>query len=555
MLIKLAGARVIDPGNGVNGEIRDIFIRDGRIVTNPGTKPDRIHDLMGKIVMAGAIDMHSHVAGGKVNIARALLPEEHRRVQRPRKNGRRAGTGDSTATTFMTGYRYAEMGYTAALEPAMVPVNARQTHIEMSDVPIIDKGTYVLLGNDDYMLRAIAGNKPQAAINDYVAWILHSTQSLAIKIVNAGGIAAFKFNGRSLDLDEPGPYYGVTPRKILQTVARAVHELGVPHPVHVHGCNLGVPGNYETTLKTISGIEGLPIHLTHIQFHSYGTEGDRKFSSAAAQIAEAINRTKNVSIDVGQIMFCQTVTASGDTMAQYRNRVFAKPKKWVCMDIECEAGCGLVPFKYRDQNFVNALQWAIGLELFLLVDDPWRIFLTTDHPNGAPFIFYPHLIRLLMDKTFRNEMLGRVNKDAAALSSLGSLTREYSLYDIAILTRAGPAKILGLADRGHLGPGAGADITVYTEQEDKERMFSRPDYVFKDGEMVVRDGEIIAETWGGTHVVRPEFDRASIERDLSGYFDRYLGMRMEHFRFSEAELADQNRFRSIVQPCRKSDRS
>ena len=76
------------------------------------------------------------------------------------------------------------------------------------------------------------------------------------------------------------------------------------------------------------------------------------------------------------------------------------------MDIECDAGCGVVPFKYQDQNFVNALQWAIGLETFLLVDDPWRIFLTTDHPNGAPFTSYPHLIRLLMDRTFRNEVLG-----------------------------------------------------------------------------------------------------------------------------------------------------
>ena len=118
-------------------------------------------------------------------------------------------------------------------------------------------------------------------------------------------------------------------------------------------------------------------------------------------------------------MFGQTVTASGDTMGQYRNRMFANPKKWVCMDIECDAGCGVVPFKYRDQSFVNALQWAIGLELFLLVDDPWRIFLTTDHPNGAPFTFYPHLIRLLMDKTFRNEMLGSINKDAAALTFAG----------------------------------------------------------------------------------------------------------------------------------------
>ena len=71
-------------------------------------------------------------------------------------------------------------------------------------------------------------------------------------------------------------------------------------------------------------------------------------------------------------------------MLQYAGHWHAHPKKWVIMDIECDAGCGVVPFKYRDKNFVNALQWAIGLELFLLVDDPWRIFLTTDHPNGAP---------------------------------------------------------------------------------------------------------------------------------------------------------------------------
>jgi formylmethanofuran dehydrogenase subunit A len=550
MLTKLTGGRIYDPANKVDGQIRDLFVKDGRIVADPGAKPDQVFDVSGKVVMSGAIDIHSHVAGGKVNIARALLPEEHRAVQRAREGGRRAGTGDATATTYMTGYRYAEMGYTAAFEPAMVPVNARQNHIEMSDIPIIDKGTYCLLGNDDYLLRLLAAKADQKRINDYVAWILHSTQSLAIKVVNPGGISAFKFNGRNLDLDEAGPYYGVTPRRVLQTLARAVHELGVPHPLHVHGCNLGIPGNFDTTLKTISGIEGLPLHLTHIQFHSYGTEGDRKFSSAAAQIAEAVNRNKNISIDVGQVMFGQTVTASGDTMAQHRNRRFASPDKWVCMDIECEAGCGLVPFRYRDKNFVNALQWAIGLELFLLAEDPWRIFLTTDHPNGAPFIFYPHLIRLLMDRTFRNEKLATIHKDAAYASALGSLGREYSLYEIAILTRAGPARTLGLKDRGQLGLGAAADITVYSDHADKERMFSAPDLVFKDGKLVARDGKLVGDCWGGTHVVRPDYDRA-IENDLRGYFDRYMGMRMDHFAFSEAELADQNNFRAIVQPCAK----
>ena len=550
MLIKLSGGRVYDPANGIDGETRDIFIQDGRIVADPGRRPDETHDVAGRVVMAGAIDIHSHIAGGKVNIARALLPEEHRKYVRDREAGRRSGSGEATMTCFAAGYRYAEMGYTAAFEPAMVPVNARQTHIEMCDLPVIDKGAYVMIGNDDYFLRALAAGKGQKHLNDYIAWTINATHALAVKIVNPGGINAFKFNGRALDFDEAGPYYGLTPRQILHALSRGVHELGVPHPLHIHGCNLGVPGNFETTLKTIASSEGVPVHLTHVQFHAYGTEGDRKFSSAAAEIAAAVNANKNVSMDVGQIMFGQTVTASGDTMAQYGHHRFADPNKWVVMDIECEAGCGLVPFRYRDKNFVNALQWAIGLELFLLVEDPWRIFLTTDHPNGAPFTSYPHLIRLLMDHTFRNEMLSRINKHAASASRLGAIRREYSLYEIAIMTRAAPAKSLGLADRGHLGAGAAADIAVYSEHEDKERMFSRPDLVFKDGTLVVRDGRMVAEVKGGTHVVLPEYDK-SIEKDLAKYFDSYLGMRMAHFAFSEAEIADQNDFRALAAPCAK----
>jgi formylmethanofuran dehydrogenase subunit A len=323
----------------------------------------------------------------------------------------------------------------------------------------------------------------------------------------------------------------------------------VPHPLHVHGCNLGVPGNMDTTLNTISGIEGLPMHLTHIQFHSYGTEGDRKFSSGAAQIAEAFNKNKNITMDVGQVLFGATVTASGDSQRQFANSAHAHNGKWVCMDIECDAGCGVVPFKYKDKNFVNALQWAIGLEIFLLAEDPWRIFLTTDHPNGAPFTMYPHLIKLLTNKSFRNDMLATINPDAAALSTLGSIDREYSLYEIAIMTRAGAAKLLGMKDRGHLGIGAGADITVYTEQEDMEAMFAKPDYVFKDGELVVKHGEVIKIVWGNVHTVKPEFDRASVEKNLSQYYDKYLTMKLDNFIIRDEEIEGDGRSKIIVHPC------
>lgn len=548
MLVKLSGGRIYDPARNLDGAVEDLFVAEGRIVAPPppGTKIDETIDVAGKVVMAGGIDMHSHIGGGKVNIARTLLPEDHRAQASAGTELKRSGGGRYTPSTFVTGYRYAEMGYTAAFEPAIVPANARQAHMEMADVPIIDTGGYVMLGSDDILLRMLSGKADRRAVADYVAWMLGATHAMGIKVVNAGGISAFKFNGRRLDLDAEGPHYALTPRQILRPLVRALHDLGVPHPLHVHGSNLGVPGNVETTLDTIAAAEGLPMHLTHIQFHSYGTEGDRKFSSGAARIAEAVNASPNISIDVGQIMFGQTVTASGDTMAQYRNHRHADPGKWVCMDIECDAGCGVVPFRYRDKNFVNALQWAIGLETFLLVDDPWRVFLTTDHPNGAPFTSYPHLIRLLMDRSFRNDMLATVNRHAAKLSTLGSIDREYSLYEIAIMTRAGPARILGLADRGHLGVGAAADIAVYTERDDKEAMFARPDYVFKDGLLVVRDGAIVATCDGATHAVRPDYDRG-IETSLKEHFERFGTVRLGNFRISDEEIGPG----LTIHPCRE----
>jgi formylmethanofuran dehydrogenase subunit A len=440
------------------------------------------------------------------------------------------------------------MGYTSCFEPAVLPANARQAHMEMADTPMVDTGGYAMLGNDDLLLQLMAEGAEQQTINDYVAWTLRASQCIGIKVVNPGGINAFKFNQRALDVDDLHPYYRITPRDIVGTLSRALSELRVPHPLHIHASNLGVPGNYLSTLATMDAAEGRPIHLTHIQFHSYGTEGDRRFSSSAAEIAEAVNSRPNVSIDVGQVMFGQTVTVSGDTMAQHANHHHAHPNKWTCMDIECDAGCGVVPFRYRDKNFVNALQWAIGLELFLMVDDPWRIFLTTDHPNGAPFTSYPHLIRLLMDRSFRNDQLARINPDAAAASHLGSIGREYSLYEIAIMTRAAPARILGLSDRGHLAPGAMADIAVYHQHENPEKMFEQPMMVFKGGELVVEEGRITRPVKGTTQVVRPDYDPA-IEGLLGRWFERYHSIGLRNFMISDDEMAEGIGSPVSIHPC------
>ena len=542
--VLLRGGRVIDPAHAGSGQHRDLALREGRIVEpGAGETFDLEIDASGCVVMAGGIDMHTHIGGGKVNLARLLMAEDHRAgpnpIALPRNPLELASCGNCAPGTLATGYRYVEMGYTAAFEPAMVPSNARHAHMEMADVPILDHGAYVMLGNDELFLQMLAEGGPDclnfAQIRDYTAWTLQASKALGVKVVNPAGISAFKFNQRKLDVNERHVHWQVTPRQVVHTLARALRELGVPHPLHIHGSNLGVAGNIRSTLETIAALEGLPAHLTHVQFHAYGTEGAKKFSSAALQLAEAVNENPQISIDVGQIMFGQTVTASGDTMRQHAQSDLASPRKWVGADIEGMAGCGVVPFRYREQSFVNALQWVIGLEIFLLVRNPWQVVLTTDHPNGGPFTSYPHLIRLLMDRGFREEQLAKLHPEVAADCALRSIARELTLDEIAILTRAAPARLLGLADRGQLGVGAAADIAIYREQADREAMFRTPEYVFKDGTLVARAGRVAATPVGGTHFVAPGYDPA-IEKTLRRHWQAHGSVNFDHVAIGVEEL-------------------
>lgn len=539
MRIKLTNGRIYDPSQNWCGEVRNLTIEDGRITDDQGDDfpPDLEYDVSGKIVMPGAIDIHSHIAGGNVNTSRVLLPEQHRSFMASKLGPRTAPRW----STVETGYRYARMGYTTVVEPAVLPANALDAHLQMSDIPIIDTAGLAILGSDDYLLRLIRGGASQGQVNDYVAWSLQATRCFGIKVISAGGANAFKSNARQFGLDDEVPNYEITSRRILEILQRAVVDLRVPHPIHVHCNNLGVPGNVETAVATMEAAQGLPMHLAHIQFYGYGSDGARGFSSATARLLDGFRRHPNITMDVGQVLFGQTVTVSGDVIAQFDRRGDANPNKWLTWEAECEGGGGIVPYRYRESSFVNSLQWAIGLEIFLLADDPSRVFFTTDHPNGAPFTRYPELFRLLMDYPYRLECLHRIHPDVAQLTLLKNLKKEFTLHDIAVMTRSAAAKLLGLDDRGHFQKGALADVAVYTELEDKSAMFGSADLVFKNGELVVKDGEIIKHTYGKTQTVHPHFDH-QIQSHIRSYYSQYYSLSMDHFVISEPQLGEVPRF-------------
>jgi formylmethanofuran dehydrogenase subunit A len=542
MLTRISGGEIIDPANRRAGK-GDLWIEDDRIVEAPeGGVADKVIDATGCIVMAGAIDIHSHIGGGNVNTARLLLPEQHAaHLPRP------AATPLSNAgwSTFETGCLYAKMGFTTVVEPAMSPGAALHTHLELADIPIIDKATLAILGNDDFILSMIRDDASPAMIEDYVAWTIGATRALGVKVINAGAAAAFKEDVRTFSFDDVVPSYGVSSRRIVKTLQAAVDRLGVPHPLHVHCNNLGAAGAADTAAETIAAAEGLPLHLAHLQFYSYGTEGKRKFSSAAARLAELVNGTPEVTIDIGQVMFGQTVTISSDVLRQFSARGTASPKKTVIHDGDGNGG-GVVPYNYRS-NFYGSMQWAIGLELFLLITDPWRVFFTTDHPNGAPFTTYPALFELLMSRAAREEAAAALPKAALALSTLSSIEREYTFEEIAIMTRAAPARLLGLSDRGHLGAGAIADVAIYRRGDDIARMLGSAAFVFKNGDLVVKDGEITHYRWGRALRLNPPPDKAMVKR-LENYHQQRYGLSLDWFTFPDSAIAREEPFREV--PCR-----
>src|SRR5690606_12269277 len=97
--------------------------------------------------------------------------------------------------------------------------------------------------------------------------------------------------------------FGASPRQIVRALAGSADRLGLPHPVHLHCNNLGIPGNSETTLRTIEALEGHRCHLAHVQFHSYAGDRDdpRSFASDVPRLVEAIKAHPNVTVDVGHV--------------------------------------------------------------------------------------------------------------------------------------------------------------------------------------------------------------------------------------------------------------
>lgn len=536
---------VFDPLSGIDGEKMDISMSNGKVVES--VKNAKVIDASGKIVMPGGVDIHSHIAGSKINIGRLMRPEDHRKDVVMKSSVTRSGVGYSCPSTFVTGYRYAEMGYTSVMEAAMPPIGARHVHEELNDTPIIDKAAFTLLGNNYFIMKYVRDgefNKLKA----FMAWLLKATRGYAVKIVNPGGVMNWKWGRNVFGLDGKVEDFDITPRQIVTALARANEELELPHTIHLHCNNLGMPGNYKTTIETMEVAKKIKpkdgrkttIHVVHCQFNSLAGDNWMNVKSGAPQVAKYVNANEHVTLDLGQLIFTDTTTMTGDGPWQFALWNMTG-NKWVNSDVEMEAGAGVVPYTFKKNNPANTVQWGIGLELALLIKDPWKVYMTTDHPNGGPFIYYPKVMAWLMSRQARTDTMRGLNKAVLKRTGLASNYREYTFNELAVVTRAGTAQALGLKDKGHLGVGADADLAIYDidptgwrQSKYKELMkaFAKAAYTIKGGQVVVKDGEVTATPMGATHWVDakiPEEIEADLMVDLERDFKRYYTVGLRNY--------------------------
>jgi len=551
------------PLSGIDGEKMDISIKDGKIVESVSADAEVI-DASGKIVMPGGVEVHTHIAGAKVNVGRMMRPEDSKRdVEATVKDSnRRAGSGFSVPSTFMTGYRYAQMGYTTAIEAAMPPLLARHTHEELEATPILDHAALSLLGNNWFVMNYL-GEGDVDSCAAYVSWLLKSTKGYGIKIVNPCGTEAWGWGGNVKGIHESAPNFDVTPAEVIKGLAEINEKLRLPHSIHLHCNDLGHPGNYTTTLESFDlpkGIKANPatgsrdtsLHATHIQFHSYGGSSWRDFESAADSVSEYVNKNDHITVDIGQVTLDETTTMTADGPMEFDLHTL-NGLKWANCDVEMETGSGVVPFIYSAKSPVSAVQWAIGMELFLMINDASKICLTTDAPNAGPFTRYPRVIAWLMSSQYRSDMIeNKLHKWAQKRSSIATIDREYSLYEIAQVTRATPAKVLGLSDtKGHLGVGADADISIYDLNPETmdlaadymavENKFQEASYVLKDGEFAVIDGEVVnTGLKGKTFWVDTQIEPESYKKVLSEIekqFVKYYSINFQNYAVEDSYIS------------------
>ena len=438
MNIWLKNGTVYDPANGIEGEKMDIFISGGKIVDEIKTESEEttIIDAANKTVMPGGIDVHSHVATYGLNLTRFTF---------------------GFPTVNEIGYAYARMGYTYVNEPLMTLNTANYVHHELSFIPVVDTSAFLVLSLYDMDREIREGAK--GSVKNLILFLLDLTKSIGVKIYDAR-VKYAKQGFFYRDADE---------KKCLNFFYEMIKSGGEDLPqIQLRT----YPELLDENPSILSGF-----CLAHI---ASGMDNKERYETAMQ-----ILKNRGV-IDLG--IFC--ISPQEDIAMRIGYEVPAgSENNFISMDIGLEKPLIFSKVKEKkkieDKRAYYSLKFALEALEYL---NSSCISFSTDSPNGCLFTSYPKIFAGLLNRGNRKELTNEELPDV-----------EYSLYELAAITRMNPAKQLGLRNKGHLGSGADADVAIYdigedTKAEESEKRLSSCEYLLKGGEVVVYKGELNSDS-------------------------------------------------------------
>ncbi|ORE91316.1 amidohydrolase [Stappia sp. 22II-S9-Z10] len=457
----LRGGRVVDPANGIDA-VMDVAVADGRIVrVEPSIRGTaaREHDVAGRVVMPGIVDMHVHLSewmGGPVG---------HRML--------------------------ALAGVTTALDmagPIEGMVRTTAAHGVGLTVGCI---SYVRPGH-----TVGSANPSRAEVADYLASAMGE------------GAIGLKLLGGHFPLTQEGS----------ATVIAACAAEGAY--VAFHAGTLETPNPSVATLAEACGLAaGHPLHMPHVNSYCRGfsepgvIEGQAAIEVLAGHpaiwsesyLAPFNGFPGTCSNGVPESNAARRVLTAGGYPHTEAGMERAIADGWIHVQAEIGGGAhaggvnrggaqaGVVGLVTGADGVAawRAAATAVGVSAMVNGPEPRIHLVTAKRPDGA---FAIDALATDGGGLPRNDIVQRGLP----------LVRMDALTVAEFVTKASwtPARALGLAAKGHLAPGADGDITVL----DMERL--EPVLSYAGGRRLMEAGEVFA---GPSRFVTTPAGRAAVE--------------------------------------------
>ena len=494
--LSIKNGLVFDPLNDIKGETKDILIEDGKIVEKFSSKGGvKEIDANDKTVIPAALDIHTHVASQQVNWVR-LLGTKNKAYQEKWKG----------LTLENIAKDYISNGYTFILEANVYPSLAKQTIFNFKNLPALDKGM-LLNASNLWALETEFEKGKIEEISYFLSDLLNLCKGFGIKVYNPFEAESWNFNILRDKLDKKGRLYSVAPLDIYSHLTNAVETLDLPHSAHAHIEGYETDTGKDNLLQILETIKGInsevseknnlkrtqTFHIAHA--NAYNTDGDN------SQLIELLNNNKNLDADIGMVGFDEInplITSDRHLINKYVN---SDDHKVIRNAVESEGDSFATLRRLQKSSKQDSILWGNALELALKVQNKWQVQLSFNFPNYSHVSNIPQISTWLISKKARENYIDDLNEDFANDTALATLDKELSFYEFIILSRASPAKSLGLAGiKGGFTPGADGDVNILdininnidlTQDFGKlEKSLENINYVIKEGKILKHDEEI-----------------------------------------------------------------